>query len=91
MVPDVVATAYGRPALVALRQAIAAAKRGDPLAPVTVVVPANHVGVTARRALAGGTLGALTDGGAGVAAVTFLTVYRLAELLGAARLAARRR
>jgi RecB family exonuclease len=91
MVPDVVATAYGRPALVALRHAIAAAKRGDPLAPVTVIVPANHVGVTARRALAGGSLGPVTDGGAGVAAVTFLTVYRLAELLGAARLAALRR
>jgi ATP-dependent helicase/nuclease subunit B len=91
MLVDVVATAYGRPALVALRRAVAAAKHGDPLAPVTVIVPANHVGVTARRALAGGSLGPLTDGGAGVAAVTFITVYRLAELLGAARLAAERR
>jgi ATP-dependent helicase/nuclease subunit B len=88
---DVVATAYGRPALQALRRAVAAAKRGDPLAPVTVIVPANHVGVTARRALAGGSLGSVSDGGAGVAAVTFLTVYRLAELLGAPRLAAQRR
>ena len=88
---DVVATAYGRPALLALRRAVAAAKRGDPLAPVTVIVPANHVGVTARRALASGSLGPVSDGGAGVAAVTFLTVYRLAELLGAARLAAQQR
>ena len=88
---DVVATAYGRPALLALRRAVAAAKRGDPLAPVTVIVPANHVGVTARRALASGSLGAVSDGGSGVAAVTFLTVYRLAELLGAARLAAEQR
>ena len=88
---DVVATAYGRPALQALRRSVAAAKRGDPLAPVTVIVPANHVGVTARRALAGGSLGSVSDGGAGVAAVTFLTVYRLAELLGAPRLAAQRR
>jgi ATP-dependent helicase/nuclease subunit B len=88
---DVVATAYGRPALLALRRAVAAAKRGDPLAPVTVIVPANHVGVTARRALASGSLGPVSDVGAGVAAVTFLTVYRLAELLGAARLAAERR
>jgi ATP-dependent helicase/nuclease subunit B len=91
MVPDVVATAYGRPALMALRRAVAAAKHGDPLAPVTVIVPANHVGVTARRALAGGSLGPLTDGGAGVAAATFLTAYRLAELLGAVRLAAQHR
>jgi ATP-dependent helicase/nuclease subunit B len=88
---DVVATAYGRPALLALQRAVAAAKRGDPLAPVTVIVPANHVGVTARRALASGSLGAVSDGGAGVAAVTFLTVYRLAELFGAARLAAEQR
>jgi ATP-dependent helicase/nuclease subunit B len=91
MVPDVVATAYGRPALMALRRTVAAAKHGDPLSPVTVIVPANHVGVTARRALAGGSLGPLADGGAGVAAVTFLTAYRLAELLGAARLAAQHR
>jgi ATP-dependent helicase/nuclease subunit B len=88
---DVVATAYGRPALLALRRAVAAAKDGDPLAPVTAIVPANHVGVTARRALASGSLGPVSDGGAGVAAVTFLTVYRLAELLGAPRLAAERR
>jgi ATP-dependent helicase/nuclease subunit B len=88
---DVVTTAYGRPALVALARAVAAAKQGDPLAPVTVIVPANHVGVTARRALAGGELGSVSDGGAGVAAVTFLTVYRLAELLGAPLLAAERR
>jgi ATP-dependent helicase/nuclease subunit B len=85
---DPVPTAYGRPALEALARAVAAAKGGDPLAPVTVVVPANHVGVTARRALASGSLGRLSDGGSGVAAVTFVTVYRLAELLGAARLAA---
>jgi ATP-dependent helicase/nuclease subunit B len=88
---DVVATAYGRPALQALRRAVTGAKQGDPLAPVTVIVPANHVGVTARRALASGSLGPVSDGGAGVAAVTFLTVYRLAELLGAPRLAAQRR
>jgi RecB family exonuclease len=69
-----------------LTAAVAAAKAGDPLAPVTVVVPSNHVGVTARRALAAG---GVDDGpGAGVAAVTFLTAYRLAELLGAPGLAA---
>ncbi|MBN2622152.1 MAG: hypothetical protein JXA83_02230, partial [Acidimicrobiales bacterium] len=85
---EVVTTPYGRPALLALRDAVAAAKAGEPLAPVTVVVPSNHVGVTARRLLAGGALGAVVTGGAGIAAVDFLTVYRLAELLGATALAA---
>ncbi|MGH9114152.1 MAG: hypothetical protein ACRDZN_17900, partial [Acidimicrobiales bacterium] len=85
---EVVATPYGKPALRALQRAVATAKGGDALAPVTVIVPANHVGVTARRALAAGRLGATSGTGAGVAAVTFLTVYRLAELLGAPPLAA---
>jgi ATP-dependent helicase/nuclease subunit B len=86
---EVVTTPYGRPALAALRDAVAAAKAGDALAPVTVVVPSNHVGVTARRLLASGALGRLTDTApAGIAAVAFLTAYRLAELVGAASLAA---
>src|SRR5690606_12656067 len=85
---EVVTTPYSRPALEALRRAVAQAKDGDALAPVTVVVPSNHVGVTARRLLAAGELGPVAPGGAGVAAVTFLTVYRLAELLGASALAA---
>ncbi|HZM39640.1 MAG TPA: PD-(D/E)XK nuclease family protein [Acidimicrobiales bacterium] len=83
---EVLSTPYGRPALERLRAAIADAKDGDPLAPVGVVVPSNHVGVTARRALASGGLGPGTH--VGVAAVTFLTAYRLAELLGAPSLAA---
>jgi ATP-dependent helicase/nuclease subunit B len=85
---EVVTTPYGRPALTALRDAVAAAKGGDALSPVTVVVPSNHVGVTARRLLAGGSLGGDAAAGTGVAAVTFLTAYRLAELLGSAALAA---
>jgi ATP-dependent helicase/nuclease subunit B len=85
---EVVATTYGKPALRALQHAVIVAKGGHALAPVTVIVPANHVGVTARRALASGRLGAVSESGVGVAAVTFLTVYRLAELLGSARLAA---
>ena len=84
----VVPTAYGRPASQALRDAVARAKRADVLAPVTVVVPTNSVGVSARRRLASGELGAVTNAGAGVVGVNFLTVYRLAELLGAAELAA---
>lgn len=79
-------TRYGRDAADTLRAAIAAAKHDEPLAPVTVVVPSNHVGVAARRRLASG--GAVCGRGTGLAAVTFVTPYRLAELLGAAPLAA---
>ena len=85
---EVVSTPYGRPALAALRDAVTAAKAGEALAPVTVVVPSNLVGVTARRLLAGGALGPVAGGASGVAAVGFLTTYRLAELLGSAALAA---
>ena len=45
---------YGRDAAEALRAEIVAAKGAEPLAPVTVVVPSNHVGVAARRLLASG-------------------------------------
>jgi ATP-dependent helicase/nuclease subunit B len=89
---DLVTTAYGRPALRALRAAVATAKGADLLAPVTVVVPSNHVGVAARRLLASGAAGPPDVGPAtrrpGLVGVTFLTPYRLAELLGANRLAA---
>ncbi len=79
---------YGRPAAEELRAAISSAKGGEPLSPVSVVVPSNYVGVATRRLLASGSLGPLCDRGTGVAAVSFVTVYRLAELLGARRLAA---
>jgi ATP-dependent helicase/nuclease subunit B len=78
---------YGPPAAEALRDAVAAAKGGDPLAPVTVVVPTNAVGVAARRLLAGGSVGPVCGRGVGLAAVTFLTPARLAELLAAPILA----
>lgn len=83
----VVWTGYGQDAAVALRDAVAAAKGGEPLAPVTVVVPSNHVGVASRRLLSSGALGPVAGAGVGLAAVTFVTTYRLAELLGAATLA----
>ena len=67
-------TALGGPAHDALGDAVARAKGGRALAPVAVLVPSNYVGIAARRAL--GRRG-------GIAAVTFLTPYRLAELLGA--------
>ncbi len=83
-------TGYGRDAAVALRDAVAGAKGGEPLAPVTVVVPSNHVGVASRRLLSSGSLGPVA-GGIGLAAVTFVTTYRLAELLGASVLAGQRK
>jgi ATP-dependent helicase/nuclease subunit B len=84
----VVASPYGRAAAEALRAEIARAKQASPLAPVTVVVPGNSVGVATRRLLASGELGPVSAVGAGVIGVNFLTGYRLAELLAAPRLAA---
>lgn len=81
-------TPYGRPAAQLLRERISAAKVDDPLRPVTIVVPTNYVGVSTRRLLAAGTLGPITSRGNGIAGLTLLTVYRLAELLGAPALAA---
>ena len=49
---EVVPVAYGAPAHDELARRVAAAKAGDPLRPVTVVVPSNYVGVAARRRLA---------------------------------------
>jgi len=83
----VVWSSYGQAAAVALRDAVAEAKAGEPLASVTVVVPSNHVGVASRRLLSSGALGPVAGAGVGLAAVTFLTTYRLAELLGASTLA----
>ena len=59
----VTATPYGRPAAQLLADQVRACKRGDPFAPVTVVVPATYAGIAARRRLA-------RDG---VVAVTFVT------------------
>jgi RecB family exonuclease len=66
----------------ALADAVAAAKDGEVLRPVTVLVPTNAAGVIARRTL--GRLG-------GVAAVDFLTLGRLAERLAGPALRAERR
>ena len=65
---------YGEPAFHALRSAIQQVQAGDPLAPVTVLVHSNAVGVAARRWLAAH---------GGIAAAQFLTAFRFAELLGA--------
>src|SRR5438270_11960645 len=57
---------------------IAELKAGDPLAPVTVVVAANHIGLATRRSLAR----------TGYANVRFGVLGRLVEPLGAPALAA---
>ena len=71
--------AYGRAATAALHEAIRAAQIDDPLAPVTVVVPSNLAGLSARRTLA--------ERG-GIANVGFVTPFALAERLGRARASA---
>jgi ATP-dependent helicase/nuclease subunit B len=81
---------YGRPATVALARAVDAAKAGRLLAPVTVVVPSNVAGLSARRLLGSGELVGTTAGGAGIANVQFVTPFRLAELLASTVLPDRR-
>jgi RecB family exonuclease len=88
MAVELVTVPYGPAASRALHAAVARAKADDPLAAVTVVVPTNYVGVAARRLLGSGALGPVARRGDGVAGVSFVTTSRLAELLGAARLAA---
>ena len=78
---DVVPVTAGS-AHTALAAAVAAAKDGAVLRPVTVLVPTNAAGVIARRTL--GRLG-------GVAAVDFLTLGRLAERLAGPALRAEQR
>lgn len=72
--------AHGPPALAALHDAVAAAKAGDALAPVTVAVPHPWAGLSLRRSLA-----ALPGG---VVNVRFMVMPRISELLGAPVLAA---
>lgn len=69
-------------ALAELARAVREAKAGDPLAPVSVVVPTNATGVTARRWL---------GRNGGIAAVDMLTPYRVAEVLAGPSLAAEHR
>ena len=69
---------YGREASRALRDEIAVAQRDDALAPVTVVVPRNSIGLATRRLLASGDLGTSeARGRPGVINVRFTTLTRL--------------
>jgi ATP-dependent helicase/nuclease subunit B len=86
--PSLFVTPYGRVAAIMLRERVAAAKADDPLRAVSVLVPTNYVGVSLRRMLASGALGPVTARGRGIVGLSLLTVYRLAELLGAPALAA---
>ena len=81
MIERVETVSYGRPASESLARAVERAKAGRALAPVTVIVPSNLAGLTARRLLGSGQIGA-----GGIANVSFVTPFRLAELLAVDRL-----
>lgn len=89
-VPSLLVIRYGPPALVALRRSIVAAKGGDPLAPVTVVVPSAVAGVTLRRALVRGGGAEELDGAGspGIVGVDFVAFPELVRRLAVGRLAA---
>lgn len=76
-----VGTGYGAEALDALAGTVDAAKRDDPMAPVTVVVPSSYAGLSVRRVL-----GARS----GLLNVRFMVAPRLAELLAGGRIVGKR-
>ncbi|WP_423919771.1 PD-(D/E)XK nuclease family protein [Candidatus Poriferisodalis sp.] len=82
---------FGGPALALLAELIASSKAHDPFAEVTVVVPTNYAGVALRRALASGTCGPVSSFGDGLAAVTAVTMFGLAQRLAAPRMHVRGR
>lgn len=85
MITVVEEVGFGRPASSALRRAIDRAKGDRSLAPVTVIVPSNFAGLAARRLLgAGGRSDVAREeiGSGGLVNVSFMTPFRLAELVG---------
>jgi ATP-dependent helicase/nuclease subunit B len=84
MTSRVITTAYGRAALNALRAVVAEAKRDDPMAPVTLLLPNNIAGIVARRHLARG----IREGQPGIAGLYTATLPRLAEQLASPNLTA---
>ncbi|HVB94574.1 MAG TPA: PD-(D/E)XK nuclease family protein [Acidimicrobiales bacterium] len=84
---DIRVVPFGREASRALRDEIAVAQGGDPLAPVTVVVPRGITGLGVRRLLASGDLGpAPSTVRLGAANLRFTTLPRLAaDLAGSSR------
>ncbi|NUU18472.1 PD-(D/E)XK nuclease family protein [Cellulomonas humilata] len=85
---DVTTTAYGVPALTALRTIVSHLKRDDPMAPVVVVSPSQLAGTVARRHLA--QHGSTATDVPGIAGIEVTTLDRLAERLVAQSLAPRR-
>lgn len=72
---------YGREASETLVADITAAQQYDPLAPVTVIVPSNFVGLSIRRLIGSDTL--RVGQRRGVANVSFVTPFQLAEHVAA--------
>lgn len=85
----VIVVPYGRAATDALAAAVDRARSASALAPVTVVVASNLVGLSGRRLLGAGQ-SAQPEGGRGIANVAFLTPFRFAELVATDRLLDRR-
>ena len=74
---------YGQDVYTALTDAVARAKHDDPLAEVMLVVPTEPIGTAARRWLAAHG----PNGSPGVAGLSIVTLYRLAERIASPKLA----
>lgn len=77
------AARYGPDAYAALTGAVARAKKTDPLAEVILVVPTEAIGTAARRWLAAHG----PNGTPGIAGLSIVTLYRLAERIASPSLA----
>lgn len=86
--PGRIRVEHGMPVAEAVADVIRSVKASDPMAPVTVAVHSAWAGLSLRRLLAAGRLGPLAGDRPGLVNVTFITIARVAELLGAPALAA---